>query len=57
MNLATKATVVEAETVMEAGSKEVEDGVVRANQTGQALADILKAVEAMNQQDMQSNRQ
>jgi len=57
VNLATKATVVEAETVMEAGSKEVEDGVVRANQTGQALADILKAVEAMNQQDMQSNRQ
>ena len=47
-------TVVEAVTAMEAGSKQVEEGVVSANQAGAALQDIMKAAEAVNLQAQQA---
>ncbi|MCB0213526.1 MAG: HAMP domain-containing protein [Anaerolineae bacterium] len=43
-------TVAEAVESMNQGSKEVEVGAIRADKAGQALADILKAVEAVNEQ-------
>ena len=43
-------TVSEAVKAMEDGSKEVELGVVTANQAGSALNDILEAAEAVNKQ-------
>jgi methyl-accepting chemotaxis protein len=43
-------TVSEAVKAMEEGSKEVELGVTSANQAGIALAEILSAAEAVNQQ-------
>ncbi|MBI9081904.1 MAG: HAMP domain-containing protein [Pseudodesulfovibrio sp.] len=43
-------TVSEAVKAMEEGSKEVELGVVTANQAGTALAEILSAAEAVNKQ-------
>ncbi|MCB0165163.1 MAG: HAMP domain-containing protein [Anaerolineae bacterium] len=42
--------VTEAVTAMEDGAAEVESGVGRANEAGQALAGILKAVEAVDDQ-------
>ena len=47
-------TVVEAVTAMEAGSKQVEEGVASANQAGEALQDIMKAAEAVNVQALQA---
>ncbi|PKO00202.1 MAG: hypothetical protein CVU42_05535 [Chloroflexi bacterium HGW-Chloroflexi-4] len=44
------STVNEAVKAMEEGSKEVELGVVTANQAGTALAEILSAAEAVNKQ-------
>ncbi len=44
------ATVAEAVKAMEDGSKEVELGVLSANQAGAALNDILEAAEAVNKQ-------
>lgn len=43
-------TVAEAVQSMDEGSQEVEIGAVRADKAGQALANILKAVEAVDQQ-------
>jgi methyl-accepting chemotaxis protein len=43
-------TVSEAVKAMEEGSKEVELGVMSANQAGKALSDILTAAEAVNKQ-------
>jgi len=43
-------TVAEAVTAMEAGAAEVETGVARATEAGQALVSILKAVEMGDQQ-------
>ena len=43
-------TVAEAVDAMEAGAREVEQGVRRANQAGGALSDILQAAEAVHQQ-------
>ncbi|MCB0190962.1 MAG: globin-coupled sensor protein [Anaerolineae bacterium] len=43
-------TVSEAVVAMEEGASEVESGASRANDAGRALADILKAVEAVNEQ-------
>ncbi|PKO14218.1 MAG: hypothetical protein CVU39_15605 [Chloroflexi bacterium HGW-Chloroflexi-10] len=43
-------TVAEAVKAMEEGSKEVELGVISANQAGAALEDILTASEAVNKQ-------
>ncbi len=43
-------TVNDAVAAMQAGSTEVENGVTQANQAGQALAEILKAVEGVNHQ-------
>lgn len=43
-------TVTEAVTAMEEGAAEVESGVSRANDAGQALVDIKKAVETVNEQ-------
>src|SRR5579859_5641733 len=43
-------TISEAVTAMTAGSLEVATGTARAGQAGQALTDILQAVEAVNQQ-------
>jgi methyl-accepting chemotaxis protein len=43
-------TVAEAVEAMEAGAREVEQGVRRANQAGEALTDILQAAEAVHQQ-------
>lgn len=43
-------TVAEAVQSMNEGSQEVEIGAVRADKAGQALANILKAVEAVDQQ-------
>ena len=43
-------TVNDAVKAMEEGSKEVELGVVTANQAGSALSDILAAAEAVNKQ-------
>jgi len=43
-------TVTEAVAAMNAGAREVENGVVRANQSGQALQSILSAVELVNRQ-------
>lgn len=43
-------TVSEAVKAMEEGTKEVENGVVSANQAGVALTDILSAAEAVNKQ-------
>jgi methyl-accepting chemotaxis protein len=43
-------TVADAISAMQAGSVEVENGVSQANQAGQALSDILKAVEEVNRQ-------
>jgi len=43
-------TVSEAVKAMNDGAKEVEIGVERANQSGKALASILKAAEAVNRQ-------
>lgn len=43
-------TVAEAVTAMNAGAKEVENGVLRANQSGEALYNILSAVEVVNRQ-------
>jgi len=44
------STVDEAVIAMEDGSKEVAIGVLTANQAGNALSDILKAAEAVNNQ-------
>lgn len=43
-------TVAEAVTAMESGAVEVESGVSRANEAGQALAAILDAAKTVNQQ-------
>jgi len=43
-------TMGEAMSAMDAGAKEVETGVARANQAGDALANILKAAEAVQKQ-------
>ncbi len=43
-------TVAEAVTAMDEGAKEVETGAGRANEAGQALANILQASEAVNRQ-------
>ncbi|MBL8096613.1 MAG: HAMP domain-containing protein, partial [Anaerolineales bacterium] len=43
-------TVSEAMRAMEEGGHEVEQGAARANEAGQALADILKAAQAVNRQ-------
>jgi methyl-accepting chemotaxis protein len=43
-------TVAEAVKAMEDGTKEVENGVVNANQAGNALSDILAAAEAVSKQ-------
>jgi methyl-accepting chemotaxis protein len=43
-------TVAEAVTAMEEGTKEVENGVEKANQAGTSLTAILEAVQAVNQQ-------
>ncbi len=43
-------TVAEAVTAMDEGAKEVERGVLIANEAGVSLNDILKASEAVNQQ-------
>jgi methyl-accepting chemotaxis protein len=43
-------TVSEAVKAMEEGSKEVESGVLTANQAGNALTEILNAAESVNQQ-------
>lgn len=43
-------SVTEAVTAMEDGATEVESGVGRANEAGQALANILRAVEAVDDQ-------
>ncbi|MDR3575764.1 MAG: methyl-accepting chemotaxis protein [Anaerolineaceae bacterium] len=43
-------TVAEAVMAMEAGAKEVEQGVLRASQSDEALSSILKAAEAVNRQ-------
>jgi methyl-accepting chemotaxis protein len=43
-------TVGEAVAAMLEGATEVEQGVLRANQSGEALADVLKAVEEVNRQ-------
>ena len=43
-------TVSEAVAAMDEGSKEVEIGAVRVSESGEALSNILKAVEAVNQQ-------
>ena len=43
-------SVTEAVTAMEDGATEVESGVGRANEAGQALADILSAIEAVDDQ-------
>jgi methyl-accepting chemotaxis protein len=43
-------TVSDAVVAMQAGSSEVENGVKTANQAGQALDQILQAVEGVNQQ-------
>ncbi|MBP7690808.1 MAG: HAMP domain-containing protein [Anaerolineales bacterium] len=45
-----QTTVAEAVRAMEEGAKEVQTGAVSANQAGQALADILKAAEAVTAQ-------
>jgi methyl-accepting chemotaxis protein len=47
-------TVAEAVKAMEEGDREVESGVVYANQAGQVLKDILVAAEAVNQQAEQA---
>ncbi len=47
-------TVAEAVTAMEDGAREVESGVVKANEAGQALKDILTAAEAVYQQATQA---
>ncbi|MBI5712385.1 MAG: HAMP domain-containing protein [Chloroflexi bacterium] len=46
----TQQTAMEAVRAMTEGDDEVEMGVTRANQAGQALANILKAAEAVRQQ-------
>lgn len=46
----TQQTAMEAVRAMTEGDHEVEMGVTRANQAGQALANILKAAEAVRQQ-------
>jgi methyl-accepting chemotaxis protein len=43
-------TVADAIAAMQAGSVEVENGVVQANQAGKALSDILTAAEEVNRQ-------
>ncbi|MCB0195596.1 MAG: type IV pili methyl-accepting chemotaxis transducer N-terminal domain-containing protein, partial [Anaerolineae bacterium] len=43
-------TVSEAVSAMKDGTDEVESGFIRASEAGQALADILKAVEAVDDQ-------
>ncbi|HRE26647.1 MAG TPA: methyl-accepting chemotaxis protein, partial [Anaerolineales bacterium] len=43
-------TVTEAMRAMAEGGQEVEQGALRANEAGQALADILKAAQAVNRQ-------
>ena len=43
-------TVTEAVTAMDQGATEVEKGVQRANKSDEALGEILKAVQAVNQQ-------
>jgi methyl-accepting chemotaxis protein len=45
-----QTTVAEAVTAMEAGNREVETGVTRTQQAGDALTNILGAVEAVNSQ-------
>ncbi|MCI0519494.1 MAG: methyl-accepting chemotaxis protein [Chloroflexi bacterium] len=47
-------TVTEAVTTMDEGAKEVENGVSYANEAGKALADILKAAEAVLMQAEQA---
>jgi methyl-accepting chemotaxis protein len=47
-------TVAEAVKAMDEGSKEVENGVRSANQSGDALSDILNASEAVNKQAQQA---
>ncbi len=44
------ATVSEAVKAMEDGTREVENGVLTANQAGEALSNILTAAEAVNKQ-------
>ena len=47
---AIQQTVAEAVSAMDEGAKEVENGVVRASQSEQALASILKTAETVNRQ-------
>jgi methyl-accepting chemotaxis protein len=51
---AIQKTVSEAVTAMDEGAKEVERGVVIANEAGSALNEILTAAEAVNQQAEQA---
>jgi len=48
-------TVTEAVKAMQDGNLEVESGVQRANQAGQALSEILTAAETVNQQAQQAS--
>ena len=45
-------TAAEADIAMEAGIKEVESGVIMANQAGQSLVDILQAVGAVTEESV-----
>ncbi len=45
-----QSTVKEAVLAMDAGSKEVENGVLRAKESGEALSEILSAAVGVNQQ-------
>lgn len=45
-----RQTVTEAVTAMDQGAAEVEAGVFQANEAGQALTNILNAIEAVNKQ-------
>jgi methyl-accepting chemotaxis protein len=45
-----RKTVAEAVSAMQEGANEVENGVVRANESGRALTDVLKAIQDVNRQ-------
>ena len=51
-----QATVTEAVSAMEVGTREVEAGVSRANEAGAALANILQAAEVVNKQAEEAGR-
>ena len=51
-----QATIAEAVRAMDEGAAEVETGVVRANQAGEVLQQILEAAEAVNRQAVEIAR-